>query len=536
MATVSTKPVRRKSLTRVLNEWIRQYSVREYLRRLWMRYVPHTSQDNVSFMSSFVFHLVLLVIFALLTFDNPFQKSVITLRFDDGAGNEFLIAAGDSDDSAGSALSESEWTEAPHAEVEVLASMPSKTVATIDAFQVASESSLSLTRLSVSQLETMDVGTPATHGVASSMVFASSSTSGRTRGDRRGMALRNGGSEASEKAVDAALVWLANHQAGDGSWSTEMSGAPCRGRCRNGTNEFGSPKRVAATGLALLCFLGAGHTHQKGEYREVVSKGLNHLAASIKKEVTVKGARTRGRFLTDADRYEMYEHGIAVLALCEAYEMTKDTRFRETCEIGIEFIEFAQCIDGSWGYQPKITGDLSIVGWQLMALKSAHMAGIKVSPAVVERTDKFLDSQQSDYGAYYGYRSTKREPGTTAIGLLIRLYRGWSRTDPNILKGAEYLAELGPSIDGIYYNYYATQVLYHMKMPQWERWNQMVRDHLVAEQEVDGHEAGSWHFGRNHFNEVGGRLYCTAMATLTLEVYYRYLPIYSDVDEEPFQL
>lgn len=536
MASVAARPMRRKSLSRFLKEWLRNHGIGEYVHGLWIKYVPHTTNDNVSFLSSFVFHLILLVIFALLTFSNPFQESVITLRFDDGVGSDFAIAAGEFVDSTVSDGMDAEWAEAPHAEVEILSTAPSKPIVSLDALHAVTDQSVSLTRLSVSQLETNDIGSPSTHGSATGSVFASSSTAGRTRGDRRGMALRNGGSEASEKAVDAALVWLANHQAANGSWSTEMAGDQCKGRCRNGTNEAGSPKRVAATGLALLCFLGAGHTHQKGDYREVVSKGLNYLAASIKKDAMAKGARTRGRFLTDADKYEMYEHGIAVLALCEAYEMTKDTRFRETCELGIEFIEFAQCIDGSWGYQPKITGDLSIVGWQLMALKSAHMAGLKVSPAVVERTDKFLDSQQSDYGAYYGYRSTKREPGTTAIGLLIRLYRGWSRTDPNILKGAEYLAELGPSIDGIYYNYYATQVLYHMKLPQWERWNQMVRDHLVAEQAVDGHEAGSWHFGRNHFNEVGGRLYCTAMATLTLEVYYRYLPIYSDVDEEPFQL
>ena len=102
-----------------------------------------------------------------------------------------------------------------------------------------------------------------------------------------------------------------------------------------------------------------------------------------------------------------------------------------------------------------------------MALKSAKKIGLKVRPEVIQRMDKFLDSQQSESGAYYGYRSTQKEACTTSIGLLLRLFRGWSRTDPRILKGTQYIADLGPSSDGIYYNYYATQLLFHMKFEKW---------------------------------------------------------------------
>jgi hypothetical protein len=104
------------------------------------------------------------------------------------------------------------------------------------------------------------------------------------------------------------------------------------------------------------------------------------------------------------------------------------------------------------------------------------------------------------------------------------------------MKGTQYIFELGPSIDGIYYNYYATQLLFHMKYEKWSSWNQLSRDYLVKEQAQVGHEKGSWYFGRNHFNQVGGRLYCTAMATLTLEVYYRFMPIHNEVDVNGFTL
>lgn len=378
---------------------------------------------------------------------------------------------------------------------------------------------------------------PKSSNSSTSSLFAASSLEGRSTENRKRLALQNGGSKESEAAVDAALAWFAAHQAVDGSWSTEMADKPCNGQCSHGTVEFGSPKKIAATGLALLCYLGAGHTHKQGDYKDVVYKAINYLTREIKTGAPgPRDFRPSGRFLTDSAQYEMYEQGIAVLAMCEAYEMTADSILRVPLETGIDFIQRSQHPDGSWGYRPGNSGDLSIVGWQMMALKSARKIGLKVRPEVIQRVDKFLDSQQSEYGAYYGYRSTKREACTTAIGLLLRLYRGWSKTNPSILKGTQYVAELGPSSDGIYYNYYATLLLFHMKYERWSEWNLTNREYLIREQAKVGHEKGSWYFGRSHFNEVGGRLYCTAMATLTLEVYYRFMPIYSEIEPDTFQL
>ena len=92
-----------------------------------------------------------------------------------------------------------------------------------------------------------------------------------------------------------------------------------------------------------------------------------------------------------------------------------------------------------------------------------------------------------------------------------------------------WLSDLGPSVDGsanLYYNYYATQVMRHYGGEPWEAWNPVMRDFLIASQSQNRHERGSWFFPGEH-NEAGGRLYCTAMATLILEVYYRHLPLYS---------
>jgi len=79
----------------------------------------------------------------------------------------------------------------------------------------------------------------------------------------------------------------------------------------------------------------------------------------------------------------------------------------------------------------------------------------------------------------------------------------------------------------MYFNYYATQVLHHYEGELWTKWNNVMRDQLVNSQSKAGHEAGSWFFGGgDHGSERGGRVYTTAMSTLTLEVYYRHMPIY----------
>jgi hypothetical protein len=117
------------------------------------------------------------------------------------------------------------------------------------------------------------------------------------------------------------------------------------------------------------------------------------------------------------------------------------------------------------------------------------------------------------------------------------MYRGWGRTDPRLLAGVNYVVELGPSESDIYYNYYAQQLLFHREGPEWEGWNRRLSQYLVEQQSTQGHESGSWFFAGGSaeaegHNRVGGRLYCTALALLTLEVYYRHLPLYRSLESE----
>jgi len=279
--------------------------------------------------------------------------------------------------------------------------------------------------------------------------------------------------------------------------------------------------------------LGGGHTHvTPGQYQETVQKGLAWLGQSA---IRSQGAADmRGAHQGNSG---MYVQGLATICLCEASALEpKDRDLRRLALEAARFIEKAQGSDGGWRYQPReVPGDTSVVGWQVMALQSAKAGGIAVAPDSFSDARKFLNKVQAEDGVYYGYTdSQKGRPTTTAVGLLCRMYLGWKREKPQLKQGVEFLSGLGPSRDDIYFNYYATQVMHHWDGELWDKWNVRMRDQLVATQIKEGPGAGSWDVTDPHGN-TGGRIYQTALSLLTLEVYYRHLPIYRrfDSDEKP---
>ena len=120
------------------------------------------------------------------------------------------------------------------------------------------------------------------------------------------------------------------------------------------------------------------------------------------------------------------------------------------------------------------------------------------------------------------------------------MYLGWNKDHPALKRGVQWMSDRGPSKTNMYYNYYAPQVMRHWEGDTWKKWNAVMRDQLVNSQAKKGHEAGSWFMraGRqDHVTDRGGRLYCTSMATMVLEVYYRHLPLYrKQSTEEEFPL
>ncbi len=352
--------------------------------------------------------------------------------------------------------------------------------------------------------------------------FDGSGITGRGRMSRTAIA-RAGGNAASEEAIAMALKWLAEHQNTDGSWSLVHTAGRCQGRCPNPAPGDPRDSLRAGTGLALLPFLGAGQTHLDGKYKRVVARGLDALSRMAKNEK--QGASWR-----DPGGAGAYTHGISAIALTEAYGMTGDSAMASAAQAAVDYIVACQGSDGGWRYTPgQVPGDTSVVGWQIMALKSASLAKLRVPPVAATGAAKFLDSVSQEYGSEYSYvPGDKATPTRSSIGLLCRMYLGWKKDNDALGDGVAKLASRGPSPNNFYFNYYASQVLFQYtggKGRMWRDWNMKLRDQLIAQQETTGHPRGSW-FVEGPHNDRGGRLYTTSLATMTLEVYYRYMPIY----------
>ena len=177
-----------------------------------------------------------------------------------------------------------------------------------------------------------------------------------------------------------------------------------------------------------------------------------------------------------------------------------------------------------------------MTGWQVMALKSAQMAGLGINSLSLENSRKWLASvaagQHQGLFQYQPYREVS--PSMTSVGMLCHQYLGMARDDPAMQEGKQYLmAHLpDPSLQrDVYYWYYATLAMHNLLGPDWDAWNRQTRRTLINTQvkERDSCANGSWDPERptpDRWGSQGGRLFTTSLSILTLEVYYRYLPLF----------
>ncbi len=354
--------------------------------------------------------------------------------------------------------------------------------------------------------------------------------SGRQGVSKARLVRREGGTVDSEKAVERGLDWLSRHQKKDGSWSLNH-----RGQCKGAgcPGEGAGESDVAATGLALLPMLGAGHSHlEKGRYQVTIKRGIDWLLAVQKSDGEL--------FIGGGGNTRMYSHAIAAMTLSEAYGVTRDSKLKEPAERAIRFITQSQSPDdGGWRYNPGDQGDTSVFGWAMLAIRSAQLAGLKVSPEVFKGATRYLDKAATDpQRISYGYQPGQpNSPVMSAEALLVRQYLGWPRDSKELSNGVKLVSAhlLKDEERNIYYWYYATQLLHNMQNTAWKEWNPKIRNGLVSIQVVGtGCDRGSWDPNKPVADRWGrevGRHYTTAMSLLTLEVYYRYLPLYKARDK-----
>jgi hypothetical protein len=338
--------------------------------------------------------------------------------------------------------------------------------------------------------------------------------SGRQEGRKDALLKAYGGTKTTQDSVNLALRWIAAQQGSSGLWSLQGPYA----------DGGGSENQLSATAMALLAFLGDGHTHLKdGPYKRTVARGVRAL---------IKLQGNQGNFdSSDApDSHLLYTQAQCTIALCELYAITEDSFIREAATKAVNYCVEIQSPEGGWRYAPYVDSDTSVTGWFVMALTSARMAKLDVPEATLDRVGQFLDSVSPDDGATYAYQERRgATPAMTAEALLCRQYLGWPRNEPSLLRGVAMLSKypINWRRPNVYHWYYATQVMHHMGGPRWTEWNRVMRQRIPAEQVRRGQEKGSWNPDRDQWASTGGRLYMTCLSTYMLEVYYRHLPLYA---------
>jgi hypothetical protein len=315
---------------------------------------------------------------------------------------------------------------------------------------------------------------------------------------------------AAEMAVMKGLTWLQKNQNSDGSW--------------------GDTNKAAMTGLGLLCFLGHGETPESQQFGFTVNKAVEWILTN--------GAANEGRLhmRKSFDQPGVYEHAIVSYALGEYYTMTQDVNVRELFKQAIGYIVQGQGPGGGWMYSyDKTADDLSVSGWQIQALKAAHLSKLGIY-GVDEALDKamlMLEKFRGPKGGY-GYRGPADTYSLSGVGILCQLF--WKGEKGALKKGMEWVLDeteknspvkyQGPKAD-LYAWYYHTQACLMFGGSAWTKWNRWFQDEIVSAQASDG----SWPpmAANSHGNLQGGKtmapaVYRTTLCVLMLEVFYRYMP------------
>jgi hypothetical protein len=184
----------------------------------------------------------------------------------------------------------------------------------------------------------------------------------------------------------------------------------------------------------------------------------------------------------------------------------------------VTFIVYAQDPKGGgWRYEPQQAGDTSVTGWQIAALSIAREEKLQVPQITFAKANIFLNMVQTGEGASYNYQpGNAGGPSNTAVGLLSRIHLGCRMDHPALRRGMAQVSDQGPSPDNMYFNYYATQLMWQAEPERWRKWRSKMRDQLVQGQSTQADSKGSWYYG-NMGSAEGGRLYSTSMALMILQ-------------------
>ncbi|MEZ6142736.1 MAG: prenyltransferase/squalene oxidase repeat-containing protein [Zavarzinella sp.] len=335
--------------------------------------------------------------------------------------------------------------------------------------------------------------------------------------------------EPFEDAVDRGLEWLSKNQSQDGSWMT--------GRAFGNINQGRGIREPAVTALAVMAFLSAGHVPGEGKYAEVIDKGIRYVTSS---------QHRNGLFAAQpTSQTIMYSHGICTLMLAEVIGMINSRevadRYREQLVAAIKLIRAAQCTNGldsgGWRYRlQSLDSDISVTGWQVMALRAARNVGCDIPTDTIDGAVEYIKRCHDPLSGGYRYMRSAQVTvpctGTSVLALELcgkefHLSLEARRAGSYILRTENRLTQNRPHF--FYGIYYTSQAMFQLGGGYWASYRKVLHQLLLSD--FSPAEGGYW-TSDSWDDRIYGVNYCTAMAVLALTVEYRFLPIYQR-NEEP---
>jgi hypothetical protein len=311
--------------------------------------------------------------------------------------------------------------------------------------------------------------------------------------------------DKTEAIIKGAVKWLAAKQQPNGSWTT--------GR--------GNEHPVAMTGYTLICFMSAGHLPGEGEYGKNVTRGMNYLLSCVRAD----------GYITNGGESNMYNHGIAAIALAELYGQTKDPKLKQKLDLAIKLIVNCQNQQGGWRYRPAIVdGDISVTVLQLVAARAALNSGIEVPQSTIDKGVSFVKSCYDKRSGGFTYQPRGNPPGFARTAAAIYSLQVCGRYDEAEVKtGADYLLNrpLNPNGEWFTYgNFYAAPAMYMVGGQTWQRWYDKMKKVLVEDAGSKFKREGDMNYWEPLDGQGVGPVYATAVYATILAMPYHYIPLY----------
>lgn len=312
----------------------------------------------------------------------------------------------------------------------------------------------------------------------------------------------------TDESIQRAIQFLSKSQQPSGAWSF---------------NSYG--ESTAATSLAIMAFMAAGYVPEEGPYGDQINRGIDWVLAHQADNGLVVHHKSHG---------PMYSHGISTLMLAEVAGMLtgeREKKCRQVLERAVKLIVAAQNVPkdkrnaGGWRYnQTSKDSDLSVTGWQLLALRAAKNIGCDISADQIDKAVAYVRHCRGRNNMGFAYQPGGAPSATrTGTGILALEICGQHHTK-DALEAGDYLVQRPLHPDEFYYfygAYYCSVGMFQMGGEYWKKTRDTIMPQLLEMQKHDG----SWLATKGSEKEAG-KVYATSLAVLALAVEYQYLPIY----------